>query len=211
MTKLPVLYSFRRCPYAIRARLAIKVSRQPVELREVSLADKPAEMQAISVKATVPVLQLPDSTVIDESRDIMLWALSKNDPENWLSADNGLSNQLIDMNDTDFKQHLDHYKYADRFPEQPVEKYRQAAEVFLQQLELRLCQHRYLTADTVSMADMAIFPFIRQCAFVDKLWFDQTPYINLQRWLAAMLASDLFNDVMKKYPLWKTDEDITRF
>lgn len=203
---LPVLYSFRRCPYAIRARLAISVSQQPVELREVSLADKPDDMLALSPKGTVPVLLLPDGEVIDESRDIMLWALSKNDPENWLSSNNDDIDYLIDINDNDFKQHLDHYKYADRFPEQSIEVYRQAAEIFLQQLEQRLNDTQYLITDKPSMADMAIFPFVRQCAFVDKIWFDQTPYTKLHAWLEEMLAADIFNDVMKKYPLWKAGE-----
>ena len=138
MPQLPILYSFRRCPYAIRARLAIYVSNTKVELREVKLADKPKELISCSPKGTVPVLQLTDGTIIDESKDIMLWALNKNDPNNWLvsrKVEKQETNRLIDINDNEFKQYLDHYKYADRFPEQTIEYYRQQGEVFLQLLE----------------------------------------------------------------------------
>ena len=130
---LPVLYSFRRCPYAMRARLAIQVADIQVELREVVLKNKPAELLAASPKGTVPVLVLPDGQVVDESRDIMLWALEQNDPQNWLQ-NSSLANQLIDANDVEFKPNLDGYKYADRYPES-AEFYRQQAEVFLQRLE----------------------------------------------------------------------------
>jgi len=213
-TQHPILYSFRRCPYAIRARLAIKVSQIQVELREVVLADKPKAMLALSPKGTVPVLVLPDGTVIDESKDIMLWALNQNDPDNWLSKHQDKLNEtdgLINLNDNDFKRHLDHYKYADRFPDYPMEYYRGQAEVFLQQLEMRLSKNSFLLGDRISMLDMAIVPFIRQCAFVDKPWFDQTPYIQLQDWLENILASDLFNQVMIKQPQWKEGDDIRCF
>lgn len=212
--KLPILYSFRRCPYAIRARLAIKVSKIQVELREVVLADKPEAMLALSPKGTVPVLVLADGAVIDESRDIMLWALNQNDPHNWLSKYNDKlseTNALIRFNDYEFKRHLDHYKYADRFPECPMEYYRQQGEVFLRQLDTRLNQKPFLLGDTLSMVDMAIFPFIRQFAFVDKPWFKQTPYQQLHNWLDTILSSDLFNQVMIKQPQWKEGGDITYF
>lgn len=206
-SNLPILYSFRRCPYAIRARLAIKVSAIEVELREVLLADKPNEMLALSPKGTVPVLVLQDGSVIDESRDIMLWALCQNDPENWLQGNTGEINNLIDWNDNEFKQQLDHYKYADRFPEFSCETYRQRGEGFLQELEKRLHRHLYLTANTVSMADMAIFPFIRQFAFVDKEWFDQSKYTKLKLWLEQMLASEIFSGVMIKYQRWQSNTE----
>ena len=203
MTQLPILYSFRRCPYAIRARLAIKVSGVQVELREVVLADKPKEMLACSSKGTVPVLQLVDGSVIDESLDIMLWALNQNDPDNWLAHSSSLeTSSLIEFNDTEFKQHLDHYKYADRFPEFTMETYRAKGEVFLQRLEAQLDQHSYLAGEKFSMLDIAIFPFIRQFAYVDKAWFDQNDYKNLQAWLEGLLESKLFNSVMRKYPKW---------
>ena len=152
MAQLPILYSFRRCPYTIRARLAIKVSHIQVELREVSLADKPSEMLRYSPKGTVPVLILSDGSVIEESRDIMLWALQQNDPQQWLCASSQVNeeiNSLIEFNDGEFKQQLDNYKYADRFPEHSLEDYRQRAEVFLLQLEERLNQQRFLLPSTV--------------------------------------------------------------
>ena len=201
--QLPILYSFRRCPYAIRARLAIKISNVKIELREVKLSDKPKEMLECSAKGTVPVLKLPDGTVIDESRDIMTWALKQHDPQHWLPAtlnDTQETNALIDLNDNEFKQHLDHYKYADRFPEQSIEHYRQQAEKFLQQLEEKLTKTDYLLNNTISLVDMAIFPFIRQFAFVDKSWFDQSQYVKCQAWLKTLLDGQLFTDVMKKSP-----------
>ena len=211
---IPILYSFRRCPYAIRARLAIKASNIQVELREVVLADKPKELLICSPKGTVPVLVLTDDTVIDESRDIMWWALTQQDPHNWLGSTDTQwdeMNHLIDINDTEFKQHLDHYKYADRFPEQSAECYRQQAESFLQQLEAKLRKNQYLMTDKISLADMAIFPFVRQFAFVDKKWFEQTEYKKLQIWLDNVLADKLFIEVMQKYSRWLPGDKVQQF
>ena len=208
--KLPILYSFRRCPYAIRARLAIKVSNVQVEIREVLLKDKPAEMLSISPKGTVPVLELVNGTIIDESRDIMTWALTQHDPENWLLTDNVKQEKverLIDFNDNEFKQALDHYKYADRYPEHTMETYRQQGEVFLQQLEEKLTINDYLMGPDISQTDMAIFPFIRQFAYVDKDWFDQTSYTKLQKWLELLLNTKLFHHVMRKYPRWHNGDE----
>lgn len=208
--KIPILYSFRRCPYAIRARLAIKVSTIKVEIREVLLKDKPAEMLLISPKGTVPVLELPDGTVIEESRDIMSWALTHHDPDNWSATDNVKQEEverLINSNDGEFKQALDHYKYADRYPEQTMESYRQQGEVFLQQLEEKLTHNTFLMGQNVSLADIAVFPFIRQFAYVDKVWFDQTTYINLQKWLEKLLDTTLFHNVMNKYPRWHNGDE----
>lgn len=202
--QLPILYSFRRCPYAIRARLAIKASGIAVELREVVLAEKPDELLHISPKGTVPVLELPDGQVIDESVDIMQWVLQKSDLKNYLSADINEINNLISINDNDFKQHLDCYKYADRFPEHSYEYYRKQCEKFLQQLENRLSNRLYLVTNEASMADIAIFPFIRQFVFVDKVWFDEAEYKKLNEWLTKMLESELFNKVMTKYPQWQS-------
>jgi len=207
-SKLPILYTFRRCPYAIRARLAIKVSNIQVEIREVLLKDKPAEMLSISPKGKVPVLELPDGTVIDESRDIMSWALKQSTTENVKLEE---TNNLIDLNDGDFKQALDHYKYADRYPEHAIETYRQHGEVFLRLLEEKLTQHHYLMGSQVSFVDMAIFPFIRQFAYVDKDWFDQSAYKNLQNWLEKSLNTKLFHRVMKKYPRWQAGDNIQLF
>lgn len=201
---LPVLYSFRRCPYAIRARMALIYSSINVELREVLLRDKPKSMLAASAKGTVPVLLLPDGRVLDQSRDIMLWALESSDPQQWYNE--ALAepvNCLIDCNDNQFKAHLDHYKYWDRFPEQPQQFYRAQAEKFLLQLEGYLENNSYLLADRITLADIALFPFIRQFAYVDKPWFDQAPYPRLQAWLEKFLQSELFAAAMNKLPPWQ--------
>jgi glutathione S-transferase len=210
MKTLPILYSFRRCPYAMRARLAIKISEVEVELREVVLKDKPKQMLDYSPKGTVPVLQLDDGTVIDESRDIMEWALAINDPQSWLlSSDMDVEeiNRLIALNDNTFKEHLDHYKYADRFPEDSEEYYRKQGEVFLQELEARLSNSQYLMNDKLSLLDIAVFPFIRQFAYVDINWFEQSKYKKLNIWLTSLIGSDLFKSIMKKYPKWSNNCD----
>jgi len=210
LNELPILYSFRRCPYAIRARMALNYSGIAVNLREVTLRNKPQAMLTASPKGTVPVLILTDNTVIDESIDIMRWALALNDPEQWLSQDHE-ANILIATNDFEFKVHLDHYKYADRHPEYSAEHYRAQGESFLQQLEQRLNQTTYLLDEKPLMADIAIVPFIRQFSLVDKPWFDQSPYPKLQQWLAYLLQWNLFTDVMQKYPPWKPEDSITVF
>lgn len=200
---LPILYSFRRCPYAIRARMTLHYAGIQVELREVLLKDKPASMLAVSSKGTVPVLILPDGQVMDESYDVMRWALANRDPDHWwLSDRENEINELIQFNDHEFKTHLDHYKYFDRFPEHPKEYYRAQAENFLSILEEKLTANHYLLDENMCLADIAVFPFIRQFAFVDKAWFDQAHYPNLQRWLAYFLESALFLEVMEKYPVF---------
>jgi len=212
---LAVLYSFRRCPYAMRARLAIANSHIALELREVVLRDKPQQLIDISAKATVPVLLLPDNTVIDESLDIMSWALEQNDPDNWFySLEEGqktLSQKLIANNDGDFKYYLDRYKYADRYPEHTQQYYRQQAEKFLVLLEQQLQQNGYLICNRITLADMAILPFIRQFAFVDKVWFDQSPYPLIQVWLTEFIESKLFQKIMLKYSTWQLEDEITLF
>lgn len=211
---LPILYSFRRCPYAIRARLTLKYSGIPVELREVILADKPEEMLQASPKGTVPVLILEDGTILEESLDIMNWALNHNDPDNWLVNDDTTVEkikQLIDINDGPFKQHLDHYKYAVRFPEHSAEYYRDQADGYLGKLDNQLKGSSYLFGDQLSFVDIAIFPFIRQFAFVDKKWFDNNDYHELQSWLKSMLEMQLFADVMQKYSQWKQGDETIVF
>lgn len=213
-TMLPILYSFRRCPYAIRARLTLKYSGIPVELREVILADKPEEMLQASPKGTVPVLILEDGTILEESLDIMNWALNHNDPDNWLVNDDTTVEkikQLIDINDGPFKQHLDHYKYAVRFPEHSAEYYRDQADDYLGNLNSQLKGSSYLFGDQLSFVDIAIFPFIRQFAFVDKKWFDNNDYHELQSWLKSMLEMQLFADVMQKYSQWKPGDETIVF
>ncbi|MCK5872799.1 MAG: glutathione S-transferase [Methylococcales bacterium] len=208
---LPILYSFRRCPYAMRARMVLKQSQYSVHLREVVLRDKPDSLLNASSKSTVPVLILPDGAVIDESLEIMLWALSKNDPEQWLlNKDHSaysLMLQLIKVNDSSFKHNLDRYKYSDRYPEQQAQDYRAEAETFLALLEDQLNRHTFLLGNTITMADIAIFPFIRQFAHVDLAWFQQAPYPKLQTWLDYFLQSGLFHSVMAKYPQWKEGDD----
>ncbi|MGJ8688042.1 MAG: glutathione S-transferase [Gammaproteobacteria bacterium] len=208
-TPRPILYSFRRCPYAMRARLAIAYAQQCVELREVVLKNKPPEMLAISPKATVPVLQLLDASVIDESRDVMYWALQSNDPHGLLAGEpNVVTTALLDENDGDFKHWLDRYKYADRYPEYSAEEYRAKGEVFLQKLELRLQEHAYLGGDKPHITDIGTMPFVRQFSMVDKVWFDQAPYPALRAWLEWWLASEVFVKVMKKYSPWRVGQEL---
>jgi glutathione S-transferase len=191
------LYSFRRCPYAMRARMALRYSGVPVEIIEVSLKAKPAEMLAISPKGTVPVLNA-EGRVIDESLEIMRWALAQNDPDDWLLAGDSRIDELIEANDQGFKVHLNRYKYAERYPEQPMEFYRAEGAVFLQRLEGLLNDRDYLLTDHPSLADIALLPFVRQFAHVDREWFAQTPYPRLQAWLQRLLESELFTSIMKK-------------
>lgn len=209
---LPLLYSFRRCPYAMRARLGILFSEQQVILREIVLKDKPAQMLAISPKGTVPVLQLSDGQVIEESREIMEWALAQNDPQDLLDAQVlQQANTLIDQNDHEFKHWLDRYKYADRHLEMTQEQYRQKGETFLQVLEELLTQNLYLLADKVTLADIAIMPFVRQFAHVDRNAFYELPYPNVQRWLNHWLAHTLFLQVMTKYQPWAEGDEVVVF
>ncbi|WP_407730749.1 glutathione S-transferase [Pseudomonas helleri] len=190
-----VLYSFRRCPYAMRARMALRYSGVPLSIVEVSLKAKPAEMLALSPKGTVPVLVCADGRVIEQSLEIMHWALARHDPDNWLGPD---SAALIEENDQVFKVNLDRYKYAIRYPEQPMEHYRAQGAAFLQRLEVLLEQTLYLAGDTLSLADIALAPFVRQFAHVDRDWFEQAPYPRLNAWLERFLASELFTAVMAK-------------
>ncbi|MBK5511801.1 glutathione S-transferase [Pseudomonas sp. TH15] len=198
---MTTLYSFRRCPYAMRARMALRYCGVEVQIVEVSLKAKPAEMLALSSKGTVPVLEV-DGRVIDESLAIMHWALAQNDPEDWLLKDDPAGQQriaeLIEENDQVFKVHLNHYKYAERYPEQPMEHYRAEGEVFLRKLDELLEGRDYLLAGHLSLADVALMPFVRQFAHVDRDWFGQTPFLRLQAWLHNFLESDLFTSIMKK-------------
>lgn len=207
MKAIPVLYSYRRCPYAMRARMALRYADIKVEICEISLRQKPAHMLQVSPKGTVPVLVLDDGTVIDQSLDIMCWALSLSDRDGWLLADSAQTAALIAENDGSFKQHLDRYKYADRFPEQPVEFYRAQGEIFLERLDSLLTSNKFLLGMHISLADIAIFPFIRQFAAVDADWFDNSRYHYLQNWLKLMVSSALFCAVMEKYPVYLDAEN----
>ncbi len=197
----------------MRARLALAASQQPCELREVVLRDKPQALIEASPKATVPVLVLPDGAVLDESLDIMLWALRRNDPLAWLTP--GLESPdamlaLISQFDNHFKPHLDRYKYPDRYPAQASSP-RDAGAACLEQLEGRLVMHRHLFGHRASLADMAIAPFVRQFAQTDKSWFDARPWPGVQAWLAAFVDSALYAQVMQKFVPWLPQAPVTRF
>jgi glutathione S-transferase len=202
MTNSNILYSYRRCPYAMRARMALKYADIEVEIREISLRQKPTAMLQVSPKGTVPVLVLPNGTVLEESLDIVYWALAQQDQQSWLGVDLDLAKVLIADNDGNFKKALDRYKYPDRFPDALQADYRTQGEVFLQRLERQLNQNRYLLAETISVADIAIFPFIRQFAAVDSAWFASAPYPKLQTWLSHLVESTLFISIMQKQPTY---------
>lgn len=200
---LPILYSFRRCPYAMRARLALDVAGIELEHREVLLKNKPPEMLEASPKGTVPVLVLPNGRVIDESLDVMVWALGENDPENWLAQlDAALA--LIEINDGPFKHALDRYKYPNRYEHVDPAEQREAGLAILLELEQRLARQEQLCGDTPGIADAAIFPFVRQFAHTDRDWFATPPLPSLRRWLERHLESERFNRVMHKHALWQT-------
>ncbi len=199
---LPVLYSFRRCPYAMRARLALLVSGQAFELREVALKNKPAEMLAASPKGTVPVLVLADGTVLEQSLDVMLWALRREDPGHWLQPGTGTLQdmlELVALCDDGFKPQLDRYKYPGRFA--PAEgSARERGAQFLHGLEARLSAHAHLAGEHATLADAAVMPFVRQFAMVEPAWFEAQPWPRLRGWLSGWIASDLFVRAMHKPP-----------
>lgn len=201
MTEMPVLYSFRRCPYAMRARMALLISETPVHLREVVLRNKPEEMIAASPKATVPVLVLPDGQVIDESLAIMRWALARNDPQGWLRGSEAETAMIAEA-DGPFKDHLDRYKYPTRYENVDPLNHRAGGLEFLEKLDVLLQDSGQLMGAQPTLADHAIFPFVRQFANNDRDWFDQLPLPALQKWLSAHLASPLFATTMQKYPQW---------
>ena len=206
------LYSFRRCPYAMRARLGILFAELQVELREITLKNKPSQMLAISPKGTVPVLQLVDGTVIEESREIMIWALEQQDPQGLLDAEVlQQANALIDKNDNEFKYWLDRYKYADRHTDMTQTEYRQKGEIFLQVLEELLTKNPYLLGKTVTIADIGIMPFVRQFAHVDRDIFYSLPYPNLQRWLQDWLQHPFFLQTMTKFQPWQDGDEAVIF
>lgn len=194
----PVLYSFRRCPYAMRARLAVMVSGSRCYLREIKLSAKPAAMLEASPKGTVPVLVLPGGAVIEQSIDIMRWALARRDPEGWLARDD---EALIAVNDGPFKHDLDRYKYPERHEGDPA-VHRDSGAVFLRELDTRLAASPQLCGDARGITDAAIMPFVRQFAAVDRDWFDAQPLTHLQAWLAGHLASDLFAAIMVRPAPW---------
>lgn len=212
---VPVLYSFRRCPYAMRARMALWVAGVTVELREVKLAAKPPEMIEASPKGTVPVLDFRDGSVIDESLAIMRWALHRNDPEGWLAGDD---EALIARNDGPFKRALDRYKYPTRYPDEAGGDeetfrldHRTHGLAVLHDLDARLGSSAQLCGDSRTLADIALFPFVRQFANTDREWFDAQGLPHVQEWLEGHLASELFASVMPKFAPWKAGDEPVLF
>jgi len=196
----PILWTFRRCPYAMRARLAIVSAGITVELREIQLKNKPKPFLQASPSATVPALQIGDK-VLDESLDIMVWALKQNDPESLLEMP-ASGWDLIATNDGPFKKALDHTKYAVRYPnlDESVERSK-AAEILLK-LDRQLADQRWLFGSHLTLADLAISPFVRQFANTDRKWFDEQPWPTLIAWLDRFLESDVFAHIMTKYDPW---------
>lgn len=210
----PILYSFRRCPYAIRARLALAARGQQVELREILLRDKAPEFLTASPTATVPCMVLPDGTVIDESLDIMIWATARHDPERLRQPEFGCYEdmlELVERCEAEFKSHLDCYKYASRYDDVDGTEERAKASAYLRDLNDRLRGNAFLFGGRRSFADIGIAPFIRQFAHVDPDWFNTQDWPDLIRWLDAFEASEAFRSVMTKYPRWNAGDPVTLF
>lgn len=206
MTDLPILYTFRRCPYAMRGRMALFASGQPFEWREILLRDKPQAMLDASTKGTVPTFVFSNGKVIDESLDLMLWALSQNDLLEWLPIDvmeRSATYELIERNDGPFKAHLDRYKYANRYEDVDATEHRTAGFETILDLESRLSARPYLAGDNMGLADYAIFPFIRQFRIADRDWFDAQEIPHIHKWLHAAMESELFEAIMVKRDPWK--------
>ena len=205
ITNAPILWSFRRCPFAIRARLAIVASGQIVQLREILLREKPTTFLAASPKGTVPVLDLCDGRIIDESRDIMFWALDKNDPEGWLDVWRRQPDRVelfLDKLDGSFKNNLDSYKYASRYDSSLARLHRNDGEKFLITLNEMLEQTGALSGRKLGLMDFASLPFVRQFRIADPEWFDAQSWQHLSRWLDSFIHSAGFNEVMQKYVPW---------
>lgn len=205
-----ILWSFRRCPYAMRGRMGLKASGLDYEHREIILRDKPQEMLAASPKGTVPVFIKENGEVIEESLDLLHWALGQNDPLGWLDCDHEAAKALIEANDTTFKHHLDRYKYASRYEDTAKRgdtnlSHRLEAEKYIQNLENALGKGPYLLGERQTIADIAIFPFMRQFSNVEPDWWASAPYPKTRQWLKSQIESELFTSIMKKFPLWASD------
>jgi glutathione S-transferase len=199
---MPILYSYRRCPYAMRARMALKYADIQVEHREIELRNKPQSMLQISPKGTVPVLRIND-LVLDQSLDIVRWALIQSDPHGWADVDESIAKAWIEKNDGSFKILLDQYKYPNRFPElDPEGVLEEALQLMLIPMERDLQHSQYLLGSRLTWVDIAIFPFIRQFSMVNPSGFERLPIPVVKRWLNQHLESELFNAVMHKYPIW---------
>ena len=202
---MPILYSFRRCPYAMRARMALYYSKINYEHREILLRNRPEKLYQLSPKGTVPVLELPSGDVIDESFDIMKWALSINDPEIWFDKNKEEQLDLIKLNDNKFKKWLDMYKYHVRFPEYPLEYYRKECEKILDIYEDRLKDKSFFFGATISIADVAIMPFIRQFSNVDIGFFNNR-FTFLSKWKQSLISLEIFSKMMNKFEVWEEDK-----
>lgn len=198
---LPILYSFRRCPYAMRARMALLIAGQRCELREVVLRDKPPALLAASPKATVPVLVLPGGHVLEQSLDIMHWALGRHDPEGWLEG--GAGADWIARCDGDFKHHLDRYKYAGRYPGADATVHREQAAALVRDIDAALRVAPWLGGARPRLADFAVMPFVRQYAHTDRDWFDAQPWSAAIAWLNALTQAPLFEAALRKFNAWR--------
>lgn len=204
----PVLYSFRRCPYAMRARLAVASSGVEVELREILLRDKAAAFLEASPKGTVPVLVGED--VIEESIEVMDWALAQSDPEGLLYGGTAVR-ELVERCEVEFKGHLDRFKYAVRYEGVDPGEERKLASVYLRELDGLLVERKYLFGDRIGFADIGIAPFVRQFANTDRAWFDAQDWVHLRGWLDRFVQSDRFANIMTKYPKWEAGDAVTLF
>ena len=214
INKYPTLYSFRRCPYAMRARLALRLCKIECIIREISLKAKNTEFLRVSPKATVPVLVLPNGEVLEESLDIIYWSLEQNDPSK-LKVNNQLgrkTNKLIELFDTEFKFHLDRYKYSSRYNIQNLQVHRDKAREILVQINTMLEGKSYMGGKNISFLDISILPFVRQFRIADMKWFDNNLGLdNVNKWLNIFLNSDLLASIMTKYKVWEIDDPVTFF
>ena len=202
-TMTAILYTYRRCPYAMRARMALHYAGVKVEHREIELRNKPQSMLRLSPKGTVPVLSV-DGLVLDQSLEIMQWALKTSDPDGWNMLDENIATSWIEKNDELFKILLDQYKYPNRYPQLKQEVVlAQAIELMLKPMEAALASSQYLLGEKMTWVDVALFPFIRQFSMVDQQKFDALPFPNIQRWLHQHIESKLFISVMEKHPTWR--------
>ena len=206
--ELPILYSFRRCPYAMRARLALQRAEIKSELREVVLRDRPEHMMEISPKGTVPVMLLQDGTLLEESLDIMDYAAEKIDSICWKKESMTNFDEMISKLDGEFKHNLDRYKYPNRYDDVDAIQHRDANIPFLQMIDDLLTDNEFLSGKEMGILDCVIFPFIRQFANHDRDWFDNLPLEKLLKWLDCCLSSEEFKIVMKKYKQWTPEQDV---
>ena len=208
---LPILYSFRRCTYAMRARMVLLHSKIQCEIREIKLSNKPKEMLAISPKGTVPVFILENGDILDESLDVMLWAIEQGNLRNLFNLGKKEILDLIKINDGEFKDAIDRYKYSSLYPEKPMIEYRKMGELFLEKIESYLEKNKFIFGKNISLADLAIFPFIRQFCRVDIDWFNSSLFKKIKEWTLFFEGSENFIDIMRKIKPWTTGDKPTLF